>query len=91
MNIKDEIDVLVDRIEIFNADLETVGKIASLFQEEIVGKTAPSWKKEVANDRLCDFYPALVTLIDDLTKKKAKTLKSTLLKSDRRFLRNEQN
>lgn len=90
MNIKDEIDVFADRIEIFNADLETVWKIASLFQEEIVGKTAPSWKKEVANDRLCDFYPALVTLIDDLTKK-GKTLKSTLLKSGRRFLRNEQN
>lgn len=69
MNIKDEIDVLADRIEIFNADLETLGKIANLFQEGIFEKTAPAWKKEVANDRLCDFYPALITLIDDLVKK----------------------
>ena len=69
MNIKDEIDVLVDRIEIFSADVDTMGKIASLFQEEIVGKNAPSWKKECANDRLYDFYPALVTLIDALISK----------------------
>lgn len=90
MNIKDEIDVLVDRIEIFSSDVDTVGKIASLFQEEIAGKNAPSWKKEVANDRLCDFYPALVTLIDDLISK-IKNIESHAFEIRGRFLRNEQN
>lgn len=90
MNIKDEIEVLADRIEIFNADLETVGKIASLFQEEIVGKTAPSWKKEVANDRLFDFYPALITLLDDLLKK-AKSIEEHAYEIRQEVLRNEQN
>lgn len=90
MNIKDEIEVLVDRIEIFSADVDTAGKIASLFQEEIVGKNAPSGKKERANDRLCDFYPALVTLIDDLISK-IKNIESHAFEIRREVLRNEQN
>ena len=90
MNIKDEIDVLSDRIEIFSADVDTMGKIASLFQEEIARKNAPSWKKELANDRLCDFYPALVTLIDDLISK-IKSIESHAFEIRQEVFKNEQN
>ena len=90
MSIKDEIDVLVDRIEIFSADVETTGKIASLFQEEIVGKNAPSWRKELANDRLCDFYHALVKLIDDLISE-IKDIESHAFEIRQEVFKNEQN
>lgn len=90
MSIKDEIDVLVDRIEEFSADVDTMGKIARLFQEEIVGKKAPSWRKEVANDRLFDFYPALVILIDDLISE-IKGIESHAFEIRQEVFKNEQN
>lgn len=69
MNIKNETEILSEHIQLLSFDLKTLEKIAILFQEEFVPQAAEPWRKELSHDRLSDFFPALLTLLQDAISK----------------------